>query len=192
AVSSVAPAIILVGALGVGSILVQVNSVTLVQRSTDNELLGRVFAVLESLILGALAIGSLVTPGIVSLLGSRGAVIAVGLSTTVLLIPLWPALKRVDAEAVIAEEPLQLLRKIEIFAELPEQVLERLAAGATSISVAAEGVVVSRGEVGNHFYAIAGGKAVVERDDGTTRGPGPREVFGQVSALRHVRRTATR
>src|SRR5262249_36547695 len=145
----------------------------------------------ESLILGALAIGSLVTPGIVSLLGSRGALIAVGLSTTVLLIPLWPALRRVDAEAVIAEEPLQLLRKIEIFAELPEQRLARLAAGATSISVAAEGVVVSRGEVGNHFYAIAGGKAVVERDDGTTRELGPGEFFGEIALLRDVPRTAT-
>ena len=56
---------------------------------------------------------------------------------------------------MIAEEPLELLRRIEIFAELPETVLERLAAGATSVSVAANGVVVSRGEAGNHFYAIA-------------------------------------
>jgi MFS family permease len=191
AVSSLAPAIVLVGALGVGSILVQVNSVTLLQRSTDNEVLGRVFAVLESVILGALAIGSLVTPGLVSWLGSRGALIAVGASAPILLIPLWPALRRVDAEAVIAEEPLELLRRIEIFAELPETVLERLAAGATSISVAANGVVVSRGEAGNHFYVIASGKAVVELDDGTTRELGPGDFFGEIALLRDVPRTAT-
>lgn len=191
AVSSLAPAIVLVGALGVGSILVQVNSVTLVQRSAENEVLGRVFAVLESLMLGALAIGSLVTPGIVSWLGSRGALVAVGLSTPVLLLVLWPALRRVDAEAVIAEEPLELLRKIEIFAELPEPVLERLAAGATAVSVAAGGVVVSRGEVGNHFYAVAGGKAAVELDDGTTRELGPGDFFGEIALLRDVPRTAT-
>jgi hypothetical protein len=191
AVTSLAPAIVLVGALGVGSILVQVNSVTLLQRSTDNEVLGRVFAVLESVILGALAIGSLVTPGIVSWLGSRGALIAVGASAPILLLPLWPALRRVDAEAVIAEEPLELLRRIEIFAELPETVLERLAAGATPVSVAANGVVVSRGEAGNHFYAIASGRAVVELDDGTTRELGPGDFFGEIALLRDVPRTAT-
>ena len=191
AVSSLPPAIVLMGALGVGSILVQVNSVTLLQRSADNDVLGRVFAVLESLILGALAIGSLVTPGLVSWLGSRGALIAVGAIAPVLLLPLWPALRRIDAEAVIAVEPLELLRRIEIFAGLSEPVLERLAAGATSVSVAAGGVVVSRGEVGNHFYAIAGGKAVVELDDGTTRELGPGDFFGEIALLRDVTRTAT-
>jgi MFS family permease len=191
AVSTLAPAIVLIGALGIGSILVQVNSVTLLQRSADNNVLGRVFACLQSLMLGALAIGSLVTPALVGWLGSRGALIAVGALGPVVLIPLWPSLRRVDAEAVIAEEPLALLRKIEIFAELPEPVLERLAAGATSVSVAAGGVVVARGEVGNHFYAIASGRAAVERHDGTTRELGPGDFFGEIALLRDVPRTAT-
>jgi MFS family permease len=191
AVSTLPPAIVLAVALGVGSTLVQVNSVTLLQRSTDNEVLGRVFAVLESLILGALAIGSLVTPAIASWLGSRGALIAVGAVASVVLIPLWPALRRIDAEAVIAEEPLELLRRIEIFAELPEPVLERLAGSATPVSVAAGGVVVSRGEAGNHFYAIAAGKAAVELEDGTTRELEPGDFFGEIALLRDVPRTAT-
>ena len=108
-----------------------------------------------------------------------------------LLIPLWPSLRRIDAEAVIADEPLELLRRIEIFAQLPEPVLERLAAGATSVSVAAESVVVSRGEAGHHFYAIAPGKATVELDDGTTRELGPGDFFGEIALLRDVPRTAT-
>jgi MFS family permease len=191
AVSSLAPAIVLIGVLGIGSILVEVNSVTLLQRSADNEVLGRVFACLQSLMLGALALGSLVTPPLVDWLGARGAIVAMGAFCPVLLLPLWPALRRVDAEAMIAEEPLELLRRIEIFAELPEAVLERLASGATPISVAAGGVVVSRGEVGNHFYAIAGGKATVELDDGTTRELGPSDSFGEIALLRDVPRTAT-
>jgi MFS family permease len=191
AVSSLAPALFLVGILGVGSILVQVNSVTLVQRSTDNEVLGRVFAVLESLVLAALALGSVATAGLVGWLGARGALIAAGAFAPGLLVPLWPGLRRVDAEAMIAEEPLELLRRIEIFAELPESVLERLAAGATSVSVPAGGAVVSLGEAGNHFYAIAAGRAGVELDDGTTRELGAGDSFGEIALLRDVPRTAT-
>ena len=151
--SSLAPALVLVGVLGVGAIFCQVSSVTLLQRSAENEVMGRVFAVLESLCSGRDgASARIATPGLVSWLGPRGALIAAGSLLPVLLVWLWPSLRRIDAEAVIAEEPLELLRKIEIFAELPEPVLERLAAGATPISVAAGQVVVSRGEVGNHFY----------------------------------------
>ncbi len=191
AVSSLTPALLLIGVLGVGAVFCQVNGVTLLQRSAENEVMGRVFAVLEMLILTGLAVGSLAAPGLVSWLGTRGALIASGAFVPVLVVWLWPSLRRIDAEAVIAEEPLKLLRRIEIFAQLPEPVLEGLAAGATAISVAADGVVVSRGEVGNHFYAIAAGKAAVELDDGTTRELGPGDFFGEIALLRDVPRTAT-
>jgi len=191
AVSSLAPTLLLIGVLGVGAVFCQVNGVTLLQRSAENEVMGRVFAVLEMLILTGLAIGSIAAPGLVSWLGTRGALIASGVFVPVLVVGLWPSLRRIDAEAVIAEEPLKLLRRIEIFAQLPEPVLEGLAAGATPISVAADGVVVSRGEVGNHFYAIAAGKAAVELDDGMTRELGPGDFFGEIALLRDVPRTAT-
>ena len=190
-VSDLAPALILVGALGVGAIFCQVNGVTLMQRSTENEVMGRVFAVFESLILTGLAVGSIATPAVISWIGTKGSLIAAGFLVPVLLIPLWPTLRRIDTEAVIADEPLELLRKISIFAELPEPLLERLAAGATPVSVEAGQVVVSRGEVGNHFYAIASGKAAVELEDGTTRELGPGDFFGEIALLRDVPRTAT-
>jgi hypothetical protein len=191
AVSSLPPALILMGALGVGAVFCQVNSVTLLQRSIENEVMGRVFAVLESLLMAGLAIGSVVTPGLVGWLGPRGAMIAAGAVLPVLIVWLWPSLRRIDAEAVIAEEPLELLRRIALFAQLPEPVLERLAATATSVSVGADQIVVSRGEAGRHFYVIATGRAAVELGDGTTRELGPGDFFGEIALLRDVPRTAT-
>jgi MFS family permease len=191
ALSTLAPALLLLGVIGTAAILVQVTSVTLLQRSAENAVLGRVFAVLESMMLAGMAVGALVAPGLVSWLGARGALVATGAFLPVLLVPLWPSLRRIDAEAQIAEEPLELLRRIEIFAHLPEPVLERLASGATAISTTADQVVVSRGEAGRHFYFIAAGRAAVDLDDGATRELGPGDFFGEIALLRDVPRTAT-
>jgi MFS family permease len=191
ALSILAPALVLLGLVGAATILVEVTSVTLLQRSAENEVLGRVFALYETLALAGTAVGAVVAPALVSGLGPRGALIATGAALPILLVPLWPSLHRIDAEARIAEEPLELLRRIEIFAQLPEPVLERLAAGATAVSAAADQVVVSRGEAGNHFYVIAAGRASVELDDGATRELRPGEFFGEIALLRDVPRTAT-
>jgi hypothetical protein len=191
-VSSLAPALVLLGLAGVGSVLVEVNGITLLQRSAANDVLGRVFAVLETIVLGALALGSVAAPGLVSWLGPRTALVATGLVMPVLLVPLWPALRRIDAAAEPAEEPLELLRGIGIFAQLPEPVLERLASAATIVTAAAGQPVVSQGELGHHFYAIASGRAAVELAGGAeSRELGPGDFFGEIALLRDVPRTAT-
>jgi MFS family permease len=189
--STLAPALILLGLVGTATILIEVTSVTLLQRSAENEVLGRVFALYETLALAGTAIGAVVAPALVTWLGARGALIAIGAFLPVVLVPLWPSLQRIDAEAQIAYEPLELLRRIEMFAQLPEPVLEHLAAVATAVSVAPDQVVVSRGEAGRHFYVIGTGRALVELDAGATRELGPGDFFGEIALLRDVPRTAT-
>ncbi|MGH3050547.1 MAG: MFS transporter, partial [Gaiellaceae bacterium] len=156
---NLAGALLLMGVVGTGGILIEVTGVTLMQRSAENEVLGRVFGVLQSLGLASLALGSIAAPGLVSLLGPRGALVAAGAFLPVVLVPLWPALKRIDAAGFRAEESLALLRAIPIFRPLPEPVLERLAAGAAPVAVAAGDAVFSRGDEGDRFYAIASGRA---------------------------------
>jgi MFS family permease len=190
--STLAPALVLLGLVGTAAILVQVTSVTLLQRSAENEILGRVFAVLESLMLAGTAVGAIIAPALVSWLGPRGALIVAGAFLPVLLVPSWPSLRRIDAEARIAEEPLELLRRIELFAGLPEPLLERLAGGAAAVSAAADQVIVARGEAGHHFYVIATGRAAVEIEEGVVaRELGRGEFFGEIALLRDVPRTAT-
>jgi MFS family permease len=191
ATNTLPPAIILMALVGMGVMLVETNGLTLLQRSAKNEVLGRVFAVLQGLIFASMALGAVVAPALVTWLGPRGALLAAGLFLPALLVPTWPTLRRIDAEARIADGPLALLRKIEMFSQLPEPILERLAAEATAVTVAAGQAVVSRGESGDHFYVIATGRAVVELDDGTFLPLTHGDFFGEIALLRDVPRTAT-
>jgi hypothetical protein len=191
AIGSLPPALVLVGIVGAGSVVVEVGGMTLMQRAADNDVLGRVFGILQSLMMGALAVGSLLAPVLIGWLGARGAMIAAGVFLPVLLVPLWPTLRRIDAEARVADEPLALLRGIEIFAALPEPILEHLAACATAVDVPAGRAVVTRGEPGHEMYVILSGRATVELEGGATRELAPGDFFGEIALLRDIPRTAT-
>jgi MFS family permease len=189
--SNLAFALVLFGLIGLGNTLVDVAGMTLLQRSAEDEVLGRVFSVLESLVLATLAVGSLVAPALVSLLGTKAALVIVGAFLPALLVPVWPVLRRVDAAARVPTEPLELLRAIPMFSVLPPTVLERLASLAAEVQVAAMAEVFAQGDRGDRFYLIAAGTATVEIDGAEASTLGPGDFFGEIALLRDVPRTAT-
>jgi MFS family permease len=189
--TNLAFALVLFGVIGLANTVVDVAGLTLLQRSADDEVLGRVFAVLESLVMATLAIGALTAPALVSLIGVKSTLVAVGVFLPVLLVPLWPLLRRVDAAGRIATEPLELLRAIPMFALLPPPGLERLASAAREVRVYPTAVAVTQGEPGDAFYVIASGTAVVEIDGDEVARLGPGDFFGEIALLREVPRTAT-
>jgi len=189
--SNFAFVLVLFAIVGLGNTLVDVAGMTLLQRSANDEVLGRVFGVLESLILATIAIGSLVAPGLVSLFGAKAALIVTGAFLPTLLVPLWPMLRRVDEFAHVPTEPLELLRATSIFAPLPPTVLERLASLATEVRVPALTPVFEQGDAGDRFYLIAGGEATVEVDDVETSTLARGDFFGEIALLHDVPRTAT-
>jgi MFS family permease len=184
-------ALVLMFALGLGSTIVDVAGMTLLQRSAADDVLGRVFGVLESVILASLAAGSLITPGIVSLVGARWTFVIVGACPVVVTLLAWPALRRVDEHARVPTDPLALFRTLPLFAPLPPTVLERLASSAAEVRVAAMSAAVTQGEVGDRFYVIRSGRATVEVDGAETSELGPGDFFGEIALLRDVPRTAT-
>ena len=182
--------LILVALGGAGGVLVDVTGMTLIQRSAENDVLGRVFGALQSLVLAGLAVGAVVAPALVSALGPRGALLASGLFLPALLVPLWPQLRRIDASGRVQERPLALLQSIPMLALLPRPALERLAAAAVPVAVPAGTAVFERGDPGDRFYAIESGHALVETTgEGHELGPG--EFFGEIALLRDTPRTAT-
>jgi MFS family permease len=184
-------ALLLFGAMGAGSTLVDVNGMTLLQRAAPADVVGRVFGVLQSTMLAAIALGSLVTPLLVAALGARWTFVAFGLVLPLAVLPTWRRLTEIDATARVATEPLELLRAIPIIAPLPLPVLERLASLAAEVRAPAESAVIEQGQAGDRFYVIADGTAAVEIDGTRTSTLGPGEFFGEIALLRDVPRTAT-
>ena len=183
--------VVLFAAIGVGNTIVDVSSITLMQRTTEAEVLARVFGVLESLIFVALAAGALATPGLVAAIGPRPALAVAGVLLPTVLVPLWRRLAAIDASARVPSAPLELLRAIPLFASLPPPVLERLAASAAEVTAPPGAAVVEQSAPGDLFYVVSSGRAAVEIDGTRSGRLGPGDFFGEIALLRDVPRTAT-
>jgi MFS family permease len=182
-----APALVLLALLGVGNTLVDVTGITLLQRAAADAVLGRVFGAFEALVLLAMGLGSLVTPPLISALGTRWTLVVAGLLLPVVLAPLWRPLSSIDAAAEAPTERIELLRGVPIFAPLAPPELERLAKALVEKRVEAGTAVFAEGDPGDDFYLIAAGRAEVE----AVRTLGPGDFFGEIALLRNVPRTAT-
>jgi MFS family permease len=184
-------ALVLLGIVGIGNTLVDVSGMTLMQRAAPEEVLARVFGVLESLLLLTVGLGALVAPLLVNWVGDRGALIVAGALLPILVVPAWPRLTAIDRAARVPEEQLALLRGNAIFAQLPSPTLEGLADRMTAVRASAGEAIVRQGEPGDLFYVIDEGTVEVAVDGQPAHELGRGESFGEIALLRNVPRTAT-
>jgi MFS family permease len=186
-----AVALLAFGVLGLGNTLVDVAGLTLLQRTAPPAVIGRVFGVLEMMLVGTIGLGAALAPLLIDWVGIRWALVVTGAFLPVLAALTWRKLLQVDAESEPPTEALRLLQPISFFAPLPAPTLERLASQAVPVDISAGTEVVRQGDPGDRFYVIESGRFEVALDGAKTGELGPGEFFGEIALLRNVPRTAT-
>jgi MFS family permease len=184
-------ALFLLVLVGFGNSLVDITGFTLLQRSVPDDVLARVFGVLESVILGTIALGAAIAPALIEGLGTRTALIATGLFLPLLALLTWRRLAAIDAAARVPERELEILRSLPIFRPLPVATLEQLARSLVSVHVTQGEHVCRQGDPGDRFYVVASGELDVSVDGEASRRLDSGDVFGEIALLRDVPRTAT-
>jgi MFS family permease len=192
AAPSAATAPALFGVAGAGGSVAWVAGSTLLQRIAPEQMLARVFGILEGMRAFALAIGSLGASALITTFGVRTALIAIAMLAPCVMLALWIPLSSIDRDAKVPDaETVAFLRRMPIFAPLPPPAIERILAHLARVEVPAGEVLIGQGDVGDRFYMIVEGRAEVTRDGEHVGVRTAGEYVGEVALLRDEPRNAT-
>jgi Cyclic nucleotide-binding domain/Major Facilitator Superfamily len=189
--SSRAAAFALLGVVGVGVTIVDVASITLLQRNAKGDLLPHALALLQTVFVLTVGTGTLLAPLLVSELGVRGALFATGAPLPLLAFVLTRRLRGLDERPPEHVARIALLAGIPIFSPLTEAALEHLAAVLRPRVLGGGQTVFEQGDEGDEFYVVEEGEVEVRKDGERVATLGPGGYFGEIALLRDVPRTAS-
>lgn len=183
---------VLFAAAGAGRSVGDVSGRTLLQRISPNDVLSRVFGVLEGLTMLALVVGSVGAAVLIETSGVQTALVVVGAFLPVIILVSSGRLLSIDRSAEPPDaEILRLLREIPFFAPLPAPAMERVMADLIATEAAAGDLLIREGDPGDRFYVIVEGEVAITRRGARVSEQGPGAYVGEIALLRDVPRTAS-
>jgi CRP-like cAMP-binding protein/MFS family permease len=191
----------LIAVTGGGCILLEVTGLTMLQRNLSSDVMGRVFGVMSSLLVGSQMLGSLVTPLMIAPFSLRGTLVVTGLILPVVILFALPQLKSLDRASTARMRELagrvETLGSLRIFEGAAPQVLESIASVMTWESVQAGTTVVREGEAADDFFVVLEGEldvvavGEVGSEPRIVNSLGPDDYFGEIGLLEGIPRTAS-
>ena len=185
-------AVIVLGLMGFGNSLTDVSGLTLVQRAVSDDVMARVFGVVQMLWLASLGIGAALAPVLIAALGVKGALIATGALLPVLVGLLGTKIAKIDAAAPAPDATeLRVLGSVPIFAPLPGGSLEHLASRLVPMRLEPGTMIVREGDAGDRFYIVVEGEVDVSQNGVVVSELTSGGYFGEIALIRDIPRTAT-
>lgn len=176
--------------IGFANPIVDVNASTILQRLASDDVMGRVFGALETGLIAAMALGSIVFPLLNHWLGLRWALTVLAVGVTLSVVPAFGRLRRLDA-SLGEPEGLAVLRSLPLFSPLDAKSLEDIARKLGRTEVPGGTEVITEGAPGDRFYIVGSGRTTATHHGQVLSSQGPGDPFGEIALLRDVPRTAT-
>ncbi|WP_380165136.1 cyclic nucleotide-binding domain-containing protein [Jannaschia sp. R86511] len=176
---------------GLGAAANEVHGYSVVGRLLPDHLAGRGWGALQSAGAVAAACGSLLVAPLVAWVGFGWAMGMAGALGALLPLVAWSRLRRLQ-ETLDAIHPfVPVLQEVTVLAPLSAITVDRLARGATELTVAPCDVVVRQGDPGDTFFVVIEGRFEVRQDGRTIATLGEGASFGEIALLEAVPRTAS-
>ena len=171
--------------------LIDLGGFTLLGRIAPDEVLARVFGVLESLVALSMGVGAIGTSLLIGLVGVRPTLVIVGLLCPICAALSWARLRGMDRSLDVRDREIALLQGVTMLNALPLPAIEQLARVLEPVEVAAGATVFDQGDVGDRYFVIESGEVEVVGDGRVITTLEAGQGFGEIALVRRGRRTAS-